>query len=138
MVKLEGGCLCGAVRYRSTADPVMTLLCQCEQCQRHSASAFSLNIGFAKATLMFTGDTPATYEHKGGSGKTVHRHFCAKCGSPIVTELDSTPELDWLKAGTLDDKSWLRPDLGIFGSEGQVWLTLPDGMPQFPKAPPAA
>jgi hypothetical protein len=137
MGKLVGGCLCGAVRYQSTAEPVMTLLCQCEQCQRQSGSSFSVNVGFSKGSLEYTGDLPKTFEHKGGSGLTVHRHFCGKCGSPIMTELDVTPELDWIKSGTLDDTSWLKPEVSIWGHDGQPWLVLPDDVQKFDKNPPA-
>ena len=136
MEKIVGGCLCGAVRYRSSAQPVTTWLCQCEQCQRQSGSAFSLNVGFAKGSLEYTGDQPGTYAHKGGSGLTVHRHFCRKCGSPVMTELDITPGLDWLKSGTLDDKSWLKPDVSIWEHDGQPWLTLPAGIQAFDRNPP--
>jgi hypothetical protein len=137
MGKLEGGCLCGAVRYRSAAEPVMTLLCQCKQCQRQSGSSFSVNVGFAKGTLEYSGDVPGVYPHKGGSGREVRRHFCRKCGAPIMTELEVTPELDWLKSGTLDDTSWLQPEVSIWGDDGQPWLSLPRAVLTFEKNPPA-
>ena len=138
MGKIVGGCLCGAVRYHSSAEPVMTLLCQCEQCQRQSGSSFSVNVGFAKGSLQYTGDEPGVFEHKGGSGLLVQRHFCKKCGSPVMTELEVTPELDWLKSGTLDDTSWLQPEVSIWGHDGQAWLSLPESVKQFDKNPPAA
>jgi hypothetical protein len=138
MSQLEGGCLCGAVRYRSTAEPVMTLLCQCKQCQRQSGSSFSVNVGFAKGTLEHSGDEPGVYQHKGGSGQNVHRHFCRKCGSPVMTELDVTPELDWLKAGTLDNTAWLQPQVSIWGAEGQPWFALPASVQAFAQNPPTS
>ena len=138
MSKLEGGCLCGAVRYTCEADPVMTAICQCTHCQRQSGGAFSINVAIPKGSLRYLGDTPATYEDTGSSGMPVHRRFCSKCGSPIVSEVEATPGLDWLKAGTLDDRSWLQPQVGIWCSSAQPWVTLPDDVRSFPQNPPAA
>lgn len=138
MGKIQGGCLCGAVRYKCAAEPVMTAICQCDRCQRQSGSAFSVNVGIPKGSLEYTGDLPATYQDKGSSGLPVHRRFCAKCGSPIVSEVAATPKLDWLKSGTLDDKSWLQPQVSIWCSSGQSWVVLPEAMAKFPQSPPAA
>ena len=65
MSKIEGGCLCGAVRYTCAAEPVMTAICQCTHCQRQSGSAFSVNVGIPKGSLQYTGDIPATFEDIG-------------------------------------------------------------------------
>jgi hypothetical protein len=116
----------------------MTAICQCTHCQRQSGSAFSVNVGIPKGSLQYSGDVPATYEDTGASGKPVHRRFCSKCGSPIVSEVDATPTLDWLKSGTLDDRSWLQPQVSVWCSSGQPWVALPETMPKFPTSPPAA
>jgi len=79
---------------------MVTAICQCTHCQRQSGSAFSVNVGIPKGSLQFSGDVPATCEDKGASGQPVHRRrFCSKCASPIVSEVDATPTLDWLKSG---------------------------------------
>ena len=138
MPKIQGGCLCGAVRYQSDSEPVITAICQCTHCQKQSGSAFSVNVGIAKGSLKFTGDQPATYEDKGASGLPVHRLFCSKCGSPIVSDVEATPELDWLKSGTLDDTSWIQPQVSIWCDSSQPWVSLPEGISLFPQSPPAA
>jgi hypothetical protein len=61
-----------------------------------------------------------------------------ECGSPIMTELDVTPELDWIKSGTLDDTWRLRPELAIRGHDGQAWLSLPPGVQQVDRNPSEA
>lgn len=138
MSKIQGGCLCGAIRYTSKAEPVMTAICQCTRCQRQSGSAFSVNVGIPKGSLEYQGEPPATFQDMGGSGQPVLRRFCSKCGSPIVSEVAATPNLDWLKSGTLDDTSWLRPQVSIWCESGQPWVSLPELMPKFPKSPPPA
>ena len=87
MSKIQGGCLCGAVRYTCAAEPLMTAICQCTHCQRQSGGAFSVNVGIPRGSLQFTAGNPVTYEDKGESGLPVHRRFCAACGSPIVSEV---------------------------------------------------
>ena len=138
MSKIEDGCLCGAVRYTSPLAPVVTANCNCTHCQRQSGAAFSINVGIPKGSLQYTGETPATYEDTGTSGLPVHRRFCATCGSPIVSEVEATPTLDWLKAGTLDDMSWVKPEVSVWCSSAQPWVKLPDGIPQFAQNPPAS
>lgn len=138
MSQVQGGCLCGAVRYHCDAEPVMTAICQCTRCQRQSGSAFSVNLGIPKGSLKFTGDQPTVFEDKGASGLPVHRLFCNKCGSPIVSMVEATQGLDWLKSGTLDDRSWLQPQASIWCDSAQPWVKLPEGIAQFAQSPPAA
>ena len=58
--------------------------------------------------------------------------------NPIVSEVEATPTLDWLKSGTLDDRSWLQPQVSVWCDSAQPWVKLPDAMPKFPTSPPAA
>ena len=84
MSKVVGSCLCGAVRYESEAEPLMTAICHCDNCQRQSGSAFSIIVGVPAGSLRFEGEERlATYEDRGTSGKAVYRRFCKSCGSPV-------------------------------------------------------
>lgn len=136
MSQVAGGCLCGAVKYTSKASPVMAAVCNCTHCQRQSGSAFSINIAIPKGSLEFAGARPAIYEDKGSSGLPVYRHFCSTCGSPIFSDVVATPQLDWLKAGTLDDTSWVKPVASIWCESAQAWVSQPEGIPHFLQNPP--
>lgn len=139
MNKIQGGCLCGAIRYTSAAQAVLTAVCSCKHCQRQTGSAFSVLVAVPKGTLEFQGDAPATYQDRGEeSGLPVLRRFCRQCGSPIFSEVAVTPTLDWLKAGTLDDSSWLKPQVSIWCDSAQPWVPTSDGTQRFPRNPPAA
>ncbi len=138
MSQILGGCLCGAVRFQLAADPVMTAICHCTHCQRQSGGAFSVNIGIPRGSLKFTAGATATFEDKGDSGLPVHRHFCARCGSPIVSVVEATPDLDWVKAGTLDDTSWVKPQVAVWCQSAQPWVSLPATIAQFAQSPPTA
>ena len=91
-----------------------------------------------KGALIMQGAQPDTYKDVGDSGLPVLRRFCSKCGSPIFTEAAATPTIDWLKAGTLDDTSWLQPQVNIWCDSAQSWVQMSDAIPRIPRNPPPA
>jgi len=136
MSKIEGGCLCGAVRYRSAAEPVMVGVCHCRNCQKQAGSAFSIIVAVPADSLAVQGETK-TYVDHGDSGNTVLRIFCPQCGSPVISDVQSpaSASLRFIKAGTLDDPSWLAPGLHFWCRSKQPWVTIEPGVPQFPANP---
>ena len=134
MSELVGGCLCGKIRYASTAAPVMTAICHCKNCQKQAGSAYSIIVGVPKSALSMTG-TLKTFNDSGSSGKPVHRNFCPDCGSPITTDVEAMPDLVFIKAGTLDDTSSLVPTMEIFCSSAQLWTTRGVQTQKFAQAP---
>ena len=89
--KIVGGCMCGAVRYESTADAVMQASCYCRDCQRSTGSAFAPVLLVPKEAFKLTKGELKHYEVKGDSGNKVSRAFCANCGSPIMSLLSGMP-----------------------------------------------
>jgi len=138
MPKISGGCLCGAVQYSSAAEPMVVAICHCTHCQKQSGGAFSVNVGIPKGSLQFTAGKPATYQDTGSSGQPVYRHFCDQCGSPIFSDVVASPQIDWLKAGTLNDTSWVKPAVNVWCQSAQPWVPFPEGVPRFAQNPPAA
>ena len=134
MSKVVGGCLCGKVRYAGTAEPVMTAICHCTNCQKQAGTAFSIIVAVPKETLSISGPLK-TYNETGSSGKPVHRNFCPECGSPITTDVEAMPNLVFIKAGTLDDTSALAPTMEIFCSSAQPWTTRENKLQKFARAP---
>ena len=114
MPMIAGGCLCGAVRYRSQAEPVMQVICHCKTCQKNSGSAFSMNVAVPQDSLELEGDEPRGYEDRSGSsGQPFYRQYCAKCGSQVYSHGAAYGALAFIKAGTLDDATWLTPTVHI-------------------------
>src|SRR5258708_5652311 len=113
MRKMVGGCLCGKIRYSAEADPVFTAVCHCKNCQKQAGTSFSVIVAVPAPTLSVTGPLK-TFDDTGDSGKPVHRRFCPDCGSPITTDVDAMPALTFIKAGTLDDTSLLKPTMEIY------------------------
>lgn len=137
-MSMTGGCLCGAVRYSLQVPPVLMAACHCHHCQKQSGSAFSVNLAIPKGTMQLSGSPTKVYQDHGDSGQPVYRHFCGDCGSPIFSEVTVTPQLDWVKAGTLDDVSVVNPTASIWCSSAQPWVAYPTSMARFDANPPVA
>ena len=135
MPEIKGSCLCGAVRYHSDAEPVLAAICNCKNCQRQSGSAYSVVVALPKGSIVMDAAVPDTFDDVGETGMAVRRRFCSSCGSPIFSEVDSTPELDYLKAGTLDDTSWLEPQVNIWCDSEQHWLQKDLSPQRVPRNP---
>jgi hypothetical protein len=138
MSKLDGHCLCGSITYECDAEPLITAICHCTDCQRASASAFSVVVGVPRDELTIHGEMKM-YETVGEDrGAEAHRYFCGKCGSPIISVLADADDVAWIKAGTLDDASWLEPELEAWTDSAQPWARLPerDDRGYFPRGLP--
>jgi hypothetical protein len=122
MGKLDGRCLCGAVTYSSDADPAFAAICHCKNCQT--------------AQLEVTGDTLSSFATVGeDSGRETERQFCSACGSPILSLSAAMPDVAIVKAGTLDDTSWIEPQLEVWGSSAQPWVEPVEGRPRMERGP---
>lgn len=130
MSKIEGGCLCGQVRFKSDAEPVFQAVCHCKNCQKQAGSAFSVVIGVPAPAFELSGET-ATYDDTGDSGDKVERVFCPRCGSPILSRTAAMPMLAMLKAGALDDTSWVQPSVHVWAESAMACTTIPEGVATF-------
>lgn len=118
---MEGGCLCGQVRYRLLSDPVATALCHCTHCQKSSGAAFSVNL-IMRSEQVETYGSLARYADRGESGAPVERCFCAKCGSVLMSVLAPVTGLTAVKAGSLDDSSSVKPTAEYWTRSAQHWM----------------
>lgn len=138
MSKFSGGCLCGAVRYDSSAEaPAMVAACHCGDCQKQSGTAFSMNVGVPTDSLTVSGESIKSFEVAGTSGLPVERFFCGSCGSPLYTDVKAFEGLLFIKAGGLDDASWVEPGVEIWAESKQPWATLSADLASVPANPPA-
>ena len=128
-VPFEGGCLCGAVRYRVTKEPLGVVVCHCKNCQKQTASDRSPVVFVPVEGLEFTKGETKTLRVQAESGNMQSRHFCGDCGSPIMTQPDHRPEIRTLKAGSIDDPSWLKPTAHIWVSSAPAYAAIPDDLP---------
>ncbi|BDG84387.1 MULTISPECIES: GFA family protein [Citrobacter] len=136
MTLVEGGCLCGAVRYRMKTPPRSVVVCHCTHCQKASGSAFSVNLLVEKSDYEQQGVT-ACFTDTGDSGLPSHRHFCRECGSPVVTEATNMPGMLLIKAGTLDNPGEFSPQAEIYTRYAVKWHAPIAGCVRFVQAPVA-
>jgi hypothetical protein len=136
---ISGGCLCGAVRYtvRGRPLPLSTVVCNCKDCQRGSGTAYSVVVPVRASSFHLEGEPLATFQTTGtDSGEHRARKFCPKCGSPVLSVLAEAPEIVWIKAGTLDDKSSLSPAMEVWCESAQDWTTRLPHRPHLRRGPP--
>ncbi len=134
---IEGGCLCGNLRYSVEAEaPVDSRMCWCRSCQFRASGNASLNIIFKSENLSWTGEI-AWHEVIADSGNTVRRGFCPKCGTHIFGISSGAPDLTVVRVGSLDDTAIGAPASIIWTQSAPAWATLDPALPHYPKGPPA-
>ena len=112
----EGGCQCGAVRYRVEGEPIAVVICHCAECQRQSGSVFGMSFAVREQAFQLLRGNLKTFMRTADSGRTVHCAFCPECGVRIYHELQSLEGTLSLKPGTLDDTSFLRPTTELWNT----------------------
>lgn len=124
---LEGGCHCGALRYEVHAAPVMVYNCHCKFCQKVSGSAFNVSVTIVESAFGFTKGEPTRIEWQSNAGTTRFGWFCKDCGSRIAQGSTPSKGALSLRAGTLDDTSWVEPVGDIWTSSAQPWVRFIEG-----------
>lgn len=126
---VTGGCMCGAVRYETSGEPVSVIHCHCLSCRRHTGAPVVTLAGFRKDQVEFTDDERRIYESSPGVG----RGFCGKCGTPLTWEGDGGelgPLIEIL-ISTTDDPNALVPQCHIHHDERIDWFEVADGLPRY-------
>jgi hypothetical protein len=129
----EGGCLCGAVRYRTDAPLRHVLVCHCVECRRWAGRAWAATAAEA-AELTITGDV--VWRRSPGSEYRASRGNCPRCGACLFWRAENGPRIA-IGAGTLDDPGGLRVAAHIWVEQGADWERPPAGVPAHPRGYPA-
>jgi hypothetical protein len=125
----QGGCLCGAVRFEAEGEPINVRICHCRNCQKAMGSPYFARALFAQNALTVQGDT-ARYS----TSDRLDRVFCPTCGTRLFS---------WRRDGsaagvalaTFDDRNAFAPTAHIWLSAKIDWVTLNDGLTQYPEGP---
>jgi hypothetical protein len=130
----EGGCACGAVRYRLKNAPLRTSICHCKFCQRRTGSAFGVNLYFTPEDFELVRGELRAYEHRSDETRRwLKMESCPKCATTLTWTLEITP-LRGVAAGTLDDSSWLKIERHAWIRSKQHWVDIPPGVERFEKS----
>ena len=129
-VQGEGGCACGAVRYRLASQPMFIHCCHCLNCQRQTGSAFVVNllIEADRVQVLAGAPQPVGAPRDDGSSQRIFR--CPECQVAIFSEY-GPPDVRFVRGGTLDDPTGITPDVHIYTRSKVGWVTLPEGTPAF-------
>jgi hypothetical protein len=127
---LEGRCACGEVRYRLTDRPMFVHCCHCLDCQRQTGSAFVLNAIYEQDRIELVSGTPEPVAVPTSSGRVHEIHRCPSCQTALWSDYGRR-RLRFVRTGTLDDPSALKPDVHIFTRSKLPWVALPADTPAF-------
>jgi hypothetical protein len=127
----EGGCLCGAVRFKAEGEPINVRICHCRKCQKAMGSPFFARALFDQRALTVEGPTG-----RYASSAILDRVFCPACGTRLFS---------WRRDGTVagvalaafDDRHAFSPTAHTWVSEKIAWVRLDDGLPQYPEGVPS-
>jgi hypothetical protein len=127
-VPREGGCACGAVRYRLTSDPLFTHCCHCLNCQRQTGSAFVINLLIEADRVELLAGVPEAVDAPRDDGSKQRIYRCPTCQVAVYSDY-GRPEVLFVRGGTLDEPSGISPDVHIFTRSKLDWVTLPESVP---------
>jgi hypothetical protein len=123
MGKMDGRCMCGAISYEVSIDePLAAGICHCTDCRRQSGAPYSIVVGVPSEAVTLTGTTKVFDTFSDEREAHAHRHFCGDCGSPIMSVLGDDDDVWWIKAGTMDDPSWIEPELEVWTDSKLPWV----------------
>ncbi len=131
-----GGCQCGALRYEVTGAARQIVACHCTDCQRQSGSAFGMTMVVAEEDFRITQGEENTIAFGTDSGRQKVVWFCPQCGTRIYGRSEWRPGVIGVKPGTLDDTGALQPQIHLWTSRKQPWITIPEGVEAYETQPP--
>ena len=138
MPGFKGGCLCGAIAYEVSSDPVNMWNCHCDDCRKLTGASFSTNIFVRRADLSVTKGVPSKYPRTGDNGNIKTYNFCSECGSVLFNDNSGRSEIRVVRAGSIDDASFVRPWANCFTSKALPATHLSDDLDNFETMPDEA
>ena len=120
-----GGCQCSAVRYVLSAPPLTLYACHCKECQLQSSSAFGMSLRVPAGAVEFEGRTEIA-GRRDPTAPPVAGVFCPSCGTRLIHRRDGRDTVN-IKAGTLDDTSWIAPVGHLWTRSAQAGFAPPPG-----------
>lgn len=135
MSEFKGGCLCGAIRYECSAEPVFSGNCHCRDCQRISGGGYVSTFFVPEDSVTITGEVKY-YDKNGDSGHRVRRGFCPACGSQVFGKPEIVPGVLGIRAGSLDNPELYHPTMDIYTASAQPWDFMNPDLHKFLQLPP--
>ena len=130
---VEGGCQCGAVRYRLKASPLTVYNCHCKDCQRFSGAGWSMSMFVRNDDFEILSGQTVRYDRKADSGNVIAMNFCARCHVWLWNDPPLLPDLKVARVGTLDNMDWAEPIGNIWTDSKAAWVATDPELLNFAK-----
>jgi hypothetical protein len=130
---IEGGCLCGDVRYRIQGQPLASGTCECRTCRKTSAAAIVSWLHIDEANFSFIAGKPVAFK----SSLPVTRTFCGRCGTPLTYRTANYRAAIDVTTCSLDDPEAFPPIAHVWTSHRLSWVKLANGLPCLEEGPPS-
>ena len=127
---IEGGCLCGAVRYRVDARAMGATRCHCETCRRSTGAPAPAWVIFPSEGFAFIAGTPKVFR----SSPHIERTFCGDCGTSLAYCSERRPDVVDILTATLDAPEAYPPDREIWLGEKIPWDLVDASLPNYPRS----
>ena len=127
---LEGGCLCGAIRYTLHGPTLFVSQCACKDCQKATGTGHTTIVGIHRSQMELSAP-PATHTNTGDTGGSVTRHFCGTCAGRLFTSGDLPGEFIMVQAGSLDNPGAVSPENVIYMKDAVAWDFFDPALPKF-------
>lgn len=124
MAGFTGGCLCGAVRYEVSGDPIRVANCHCDDCRKVTGAAFATNVFVKEDDLTIQSGDLGSYSHQSDSGNTMTKKFCSNCGSQVFSEGTGSPGAVGIKVGSIDDASNIKPQITVYAARALPFVQI--------------
>jgi hypothetical protein len=134
-MKIDGACLCGAIRIEAEADPEKTVVCHCTDCQSGTASAFRVSIPVSGESFKMTGQPSIYIRTTAESGNPRAQAFCPTCGSPLyaTTPGEGQQPMYMVRVGILRQRDQFKPTRQIWFRSARPWTMGLDAVPKHEK-----
>lgn len=129
---LEGGCHCGALRYRVTQAPTDSGYCHCRICQRTTGAPVLAWLHVPTAGFAMSAGEPKIYR----SSAWGERWFCGNCGTQLLYRDSGETTMVDINVGSLDKPEEAEPVRHIFAASRIPWFDTADDLPRYPGAAP--
>jgi hypothetical protein len=124
---IEGGCICGVIRYRVSGKPVNSMVCHCQTCRRAAGAPVVAWVTFPIAQVQLLQGQPCEFH----SSEPVRRGFCPACGTPLTYEHRDRVGFVDITTCSLDDPNLFPPTHHSWLSHDLAWVRFGDGLPAF-------
>jgi hypothetical protein len=123
----EGGCLCGAIRYRAAVPPMRAVICHCSICRKHTGAPIASFVHFPIDSFTWLKEQPKRYR----SSEFAERGFCSQCGSTVTMHEEVLSDRVQVAIGSLDQPDRVAVNDHVWTQDQISWFDVRDDLPRF-------